>query len=113
MLLVLLLCGFCTVFYTIVSFRHFILKREFDGFFIVSLLFDLVFGIFPTVISWQVVFDGSQSAYIKSILDMSEEGIIALIYYYVMALIGFCGIILGYFGRIKNQKILHHLVQLN
>ena len=104
MLLVLLLCGFCTVFYTIVSFRHFILKREFDGFFIVSLLFDLVFGIFPTVISWQVVFDGSQSAYIKSILDMSEEGIIALIYYYVMALIGFCGIILGYFGRIKKPK---------
>lgn len=40
----------------------------------------------------------------EGVSDMSEEGIIALIYYYVMALIGFCGIILGYFGRIKKPK---------
>ncbi len=102
MLFVLLLCIFCTVVYTGISFNHLILKREIDGFFIVAMMYALVFGVFPTVISWQIVFNGSQSAYIKSILDISDEGTVALLYYYLIAFIGFWGIVLSYFGKIRK-----------
>lgn len=104
MVVVLILCIFCTIMYTAFSIHHFVIKKEFDGLFITTMMYDLVFGIFPLIISLQIVFTGSQYDYINSILDLSEEGINALIYYYFMAFTGFVAIWLSYFSEIRKYS---------
>lgn len=95
----------CTVIFTGISLWHFYYRKEIDGFLVISLMYDLVFGILPMIISWQIVFNGSQSVYIKSILDLSDEGILALLYYYLYSVIGFFAMFLGYFGKFKGLNL--------
>ena len=97
-------CIFCTLVYSGISLVHLYRKRELDGFLVVSLMFDLVYGFYPTIVSWQILFDGSQSAYLRSILNLSDDGLLALFYYYLLSFIGYFSLVLAYFGKIKNKR---------
>lgn len=99
MVFLLIICMVFTLVYSTCVLWHFFKKREFDGLLVVGGIYDLVFGIFPTLISWQIVFHGSQSEYIKSVLDFSNDGIRALVFFHILAFIGFAGIWFSYYGR--------------
>ncbi len=103
MTIVFILSVICVFVYSGILLWHFLHKKEIDGFFVVSFMYDVVYGILPALLSWEVLFDGSQSSYVKRILDLSSEGILALIYYYLYALLCFIAVVLAYYGKIKQD----------
>ena len=105
MTVVFILSVICVFVYSGILLWHFSHKKEIDGFFIVSFMYDVVYGILPALLSWEVLFDGSQSNYVKRILDLSSEGILALLYYYLYALLCFIVVTLAYYGRIKQLQL--------
>lgn len=105
MTIVFILSVICVLVYSGILLWHFLHKKEIDGFFIVSFMYDVVYGILPALLSWEVLFDGSQSDYVKRILDLSSEGILALIYYYLYALLCFIAVTLAYYGKIKQHQL--------
>lgn len=112
MIFALLLCSVCTVFYTFVFF--YILKRQrtMSGFVVVVGMYDVVYGILPLMIFLQLATDGNLITYIQNIIDTSYEGILALVYHYVYALIGFSCMVLLYFSRpIKKVTVKNFLCQ--
>ena len=100
MYILLLECIICTAIYTLITVRELIKQREFSGFFVAIAMYDLVFGIFPTVVVSELLWDGQDSRFLQSLIDVSDSGIDALIYYYLLALIGFIVLFLSYHGKI-------------
>ena len=105
MTIVFILSVICVLVYSGILLWHFLHNKEIDGFFIVSFMYDVVYGILPALLSWEVLFDGSQSDYVQRILDLSSDGILALIYYYLYALLCFIAVTLAYYGRIKQHQL--------
>lgn len=95
-----LICVICTLIYTVCAVRELYHKREFTGFLIASAMYDLVFGILPTTIVAQLLWDGDEVRFLQGILDLTSDGIYALIYYYLLAFLGFSILYLSYHSKI-------------
>lgn len=96
-------CICCTIIYTLCMLRELSKQKEFTGFFIALGMYDLVFGIFPIIVTSEIIFEGEESRFIQNLLDGSSDGIYALVYYYLLALIGFIFLYLAYHGKVKRK----------
>lgn len=96
-----LICVICTLIYTICTVRELYHKKEITGFFIASAMYDLVFGILPTIIVAQLLWDGDEIRFLQGILDLTSDGIYALIYYYLLSFLGFAILYLSYHSKIN------------
>lgn len=96
-----LICVTSTLIYTICTVRELYQKREITGFFVASAMYDLVFGILPMAIVAQLLWDGDEIQFIQGILDLTSDGIYALIYYYVLAFLGFVILCLSYHSKVN------------
>lgn len=99
MILLLLLSIICMIVYTFVFFRALQRKRRFSGFVVAVGMYDLVYGMLPTLLLWQICFKGNLASYINRMLDMSSTGILELFYHYIYALIGFAFMVLMYYSK--------------
>ena len=106
MIFLLLLCIICMTIYTFIFFYTLQRERRVSGFVIAVGMYDLVYGILPTFIFWQVILKGMMSPYINTKLDTSSIGALKSSYHYMYALIGFAFMTLMYYSRplIKVKK---------
>lgn len=93
------ICVVCTLIYTVCTVRELYYKKEITGFFIASAMYDLVFGILPTTIIAQLLWDGDEVRFLQGILDLTSDGFYALIYYYLLAFLGFLILYLSYHSK--------------
>lgn len=96
-----LICTASTLIYTICTVRELYQKRELTGFFIASAMYDLVFGILPMAIVAQLLWNGDETRFLQGILDLTSDGVYALIYYYLLAFLGFSILYLSYHSQIN------------
>jgi hypothetical protein len=96
-----LICTASTLIYTICTVRELYQKQEITGFFIASAMYDLVFGILPMAIAAQLLWDGNEIRFLQGMLDVTSDGIYALIYYYVLSFLGFSVFYLSYHSKIN------------
>lgn len=106
MIFLLLLSIGCMLMYTFFFFYEMQRKRRISGFIIAVGMYDLIYGMLPTLIFWQVGTNGSLKSYINMKLDISSIGGLKFCYHYVYALIGFTFMVLMYYSRplYKNEK---------
>lgn len=95
---------FFLIVYTVLALWHLKKVREIDGLFVTIMMYALVFGIVPSLVAGQITFNGSQSRYIRSILDLSDTGVLALIYHYLLSFVGFWAIWFSYYGRFRKGR---------
>lgn len=105
-MIILLVISFISTFiYTFVTLRSFFKARAVTGFLVCAAMYDVVYGIFPLCVFFQVAIGNRDIISALRMIDFSQEGVLALIYHYLYALCGFFAIFLSYYGRIRKNKI--------
>lgn len=103
MVFLLLVCCVSTFTYTLVTLRYFLKIRAVSGFLVCMAMYGIVYGVFPLWLFLRIACEDSSFASVSNVLDLSQEGVLALSYHYVYALFGFVAILLAYYGRIKKH----------
>lgn len=109
-IILLIICFICTLTYTFVTMQHFFQVRTITGFLVCAAMYDFVYGIFPLWIFFQIIIENGSIISIIRMLDLSQEGVIALAFHYLYAFSGFIVICLTYYGSIGRVKIEHRCV---